>query len=979
MKLNKAQNDAVKYTDGPLLIVAGAGTGKTTVITQKIIYLIEQKKIAPENILALTFTDKAAAEMQDRVDVALNLGYVDLKIETFHSFCQQILEQYGLDIGIPNKFNISTETDAWLMLKEHIYDLNLSYYRPLGSPSFHIHELLRHFSKCKDELVCPSDYIAYAESLALNHDDIPKEEQNKILEVANAYHAYNQLLLDKGVLDFGDIIFYTVKLLEERPLIRKVLQERFTHILVDEFQDVNWAQYRLIQLLAGKSQLTVVGDDDQSIYAFRGASVSNILHFKEDYPKAKEIVLTENYRSGQKILDLAHESIVHNNPDRLEVKLKINKKLTAATKKQGLGSVIHIHVETVDQEVQSVIEEIQKLKTENIDTTWNDFAILVRANNHADPFIGALEHAGISYEYISSSGLFRKSIILDAFHFFCIIDDYRNSASVYRMLRLPFLHISERDILQFTHMAKKKSVSYYEMLKRAKEFGLTAEGIEVCDTLMHLIHDGIKHARYEKPTIVLMQFLKESGYIGWLMQQVDSGDQNAACSIQFLKQFFSYIEKYQDAVANAHVSGFVAYYTEVLESGDEGTLYQPSEISDSVNIMTVHGAKGLEFKYVFVVNCVEQRFPSTQKSASIELPIALIKESLPEGNYHYQEERRLFYVAITRAKERLYFTSANFYEGAKRKKKISRFLNEIQFTDTLDMKRINMMKDKYVSRTQKKEDKKTSSVLYEIPKRFSFSSLRAFQVCPYQFKMAYILKVPLQGSPQFSFGNSMHITLQKFYKQIQTLNSAEQGSLFTRTKKDSKQTSNIHVLPFDDLLELYETSWISDWYHSKHEREEYFKKGRQILKTFYTFHTDNWTIPLTLEKGFKLKLGKYLITGKIDRVDQLEDGSLHIIDYKTGKVKEKIIGDDKDQLLLYQLIAEQLPEYRNIGKVGNLTYYYLNKNVQIDFLGKEKDIKKLEEKMIKIIDKIYATDFSAITKKQACGRCNYCKLSTFRM
>src|SRR3989339_1711226 len=374
-KLNKTQQQAVAYTAGPLIIVAGAGTGKTTVITQKICYLIENKLAKPEEILALAFNDKAAEEIQERVDELIDIGYTEIAISTFHSFCQRLLERHAIDIGLSNQFELLGQTAVWLLARKNLDKLNLDYYRPLGNPAKHIHELLKHFSKCKDELITPEEYLEHAQSARLNKDEAEVGEKDRVEEVANAYHTYNQLLLEKNALDFGDLIFYTIKLLRERPNILKILQEKYRYVLVDEFQDVNWAQYQLVQMIAEKGgQLTVVGDDDQSIYAFRGASVSNIMRFKDDYPKAKEIILTENYRSGQIILDTAYRSIQNNNPDRLEFKLNIQKKLTSASKSKG--EVIHIHRNSLEDEVNAVMEEILRLKKIYHDVNWNDFAIL---------------------------------------------------------------------------------------------------------------------------------------------------------------------------------------------------------------------------------------------------------------------------------------------------------------------------------------------------------------------------------------------------------------------------------------------------------------------------------------------------------------------------------------------------------------------------------------------------------------------------
>jgi len=969
-KLNKAQKQAVEYTDGPLLIVAGAGTGKTTVVTEKIRHLIESGVAKPENILALTFTDKAAGEMQERVDELLDTGYADLQISTFHTFCQRILERYGMDIGIPTTFKLVTETDAWLMMKEKIYDFELDYYRPLGNPAKHIHNFLRHFSKCKDELITPEQYLEYAENAKLDKDAVQAGEKDRLSEVANTYHKYNQLLLDNESLDFGDLIFYTHKLLEERPQILAAIQQRYTHILVDEFQDVNYAQYELVKLLTSeKGQLTVVGDDDQSIYAFRGASVSNILRFKEDFKKAREVVLTENYRSGQEVLDIAYKSIRHNDPDRLEVKLEIDKSLKSKVK--GLKSKVeHLHSSTLDEEVRSVVQKIIGLKESDTDVSWDDIAILVRANNHAEPFLNALEKARVPYEFLSSRGLYRQPVVLDCFHFFKLIEDVHQTLSVYRLLRIPFFGFSENDLQKFTYSAKKKSISYYEALKRAKEFRLSSEGVVVCEKLVSLIHGGIKRARYEKPTAVLYGFLEESAYLKHLTDEEEKGNGIAIQQIHHLKQFMDGIRDYETVVTGANVQRFVAHMDQVFASGDEGSLEQVSETPESVNIMTIHGSKGLEFDHVFVVNLVEDRFPTRRRGEAIELPDALIKEQLPEGDYHIQEERRLLYVAMTRARKHLYLTSADNYGGV-RKKKLSRFLVELDF-DTSQTSDIGRQTSEIV----KAPDggiQNSGSVQYQLPKAFSFSQIRAFQTCKYQYKLAHILKIPLKGSPYFSFGTTMHSALQKFYERVQEMNSATQGSLFGSFEPKEK-IDGVQVPTKEELLEIYEKAWIGDWYKSKNQREKYYKKGKDILKEFYASHKSDWEVPVSLEGWFKVRLGKYLVHGRIDRIDQMGE-AIEIVDYKTGKSKEKLTGSDKDQLIMYQIAATMLPEYHHFGKVGQLTFYYLNDNLKTSFVATEKEIEKLKEKIIKTLDEIHETDFSQIGKKDMCGRCDFCAMA----
>src|SRR3989338_5030115 len=404
--LNPEQKKAVTHGEGPLLIVAGAGTGNTTVITQRVAWLINEGRARSDEILAVTFTDKAAGELEERVDRLLPMGYLDLWISTFHGFCQRILQDHGLDIGLPTDFKLFDQTAQWLMVRENFDKFNLDYYRPLGNPTKFIHALLKHFSRAKDEAIEPSAYLDYIENLRLNQDRAeatggrawvrqPQVTNNKfqtnpkpqiqiykkgcheamkqfnqeadlgeisrIEEVANAYHVYQKLLHGNDALDFGDLINYTLKLFKQRPKILDLFRNKFKYILVDEFQDTNWAQYELIKLLAAsKNNLTVVGDDDQSIYKFRGASISNIMQFREDFPDLEVFSVTTNYRSYQKFLDLSYDFIQLNNPNRLEAQnldgRKISKKLKAA--RAGTGDFELLKFGDYIEEASGVVEKI---------------------------------------------------------------------------------------------------------------------------------------------------------------------------------------------------------------------------------------------------------------------------------------------------------------------------------------------------------------------------------------------------------------------------------------------------------------------------------------------------------------------------------------------------------------------------------------------------------------------------------------------
>ncbi|HAH04158.1 MAG: hypothetical protein UV78_C0044G0003 [Parcubacteria group bacterium GW2011_GWA2_43_17] len=989
-KLNPEQKRAVQHAEGPLLIVAGAGTGKTTVITERINWLITEKHLKPEEVLALTFTEKAAAEMEERVDKALPYGYVDLWVSTFHSFAQRLLEAHGLEIGLTTDFKLVDQTGQWLLIRNNLEKFDLDYYKPLGNPTKFIQALVRHFSRCKDELVGPRDYLKYAEKFRLDND-LRKDEEaamevRRLEEIANAYDVYQQLLLDNNLLDFGDLINYCLDLFNKRPQILKQYQKQFKYILVDEFQDTNYAQYQLIRLLAEpKNNVTVVGDDDQSIYKFRGASVSNILEFKKDYPKAKEVFLNTNYRSRQNILDLSYNFIQLNNPDRLEVKLKVaNKKLSKKLKsdRPGQGVIEHLHAPTLEEEMASVINKIQELFQSSDKITWNDFAVLVRANDQANVFVQGLERANIPYQFVASRGLFAKPVILNLIAFLKLLDDYHESDALYRYLTLPMFRLEPLELAKLTYLARRKAWSLWEAVLQAPVLtNVDMAAQKSLNTAISYVQKYASLSKEQKTSRIVFDFLNESGYLKYIdsLEELDKRQE-----FSYVGQFYKRIKSFEELNEDRSVKNFLKNLGLELESGEQGSLTPLSEEEgpDMVKVMTVHAAKGLEFKYVFIVNLVDRRFPTSERHEAIELPDALVKEIVPEGDVHLQEERRLFYVAMTRAKEGVYFSSAEDYGGA-RKKKISVFLNNMGFSQpavkTISTTELEKIKRSYV---------KTRQIIKDLlPKKFSYTQITDFQNCPRLYYYRYILRIPLPGNHYFSFGSSIHLTLQRFYEEYKRRSGSKQGGLFDAPAKSPGPSTlplnklgaslgadqqNSHsaairdVVKLEELMNFYEQAWIDDWYQNKKQKEDYFKSGQEILKRFYESPHLLESTPSFLEKGFNLKVGEYTLTGKIDRIDETKAG-YKIIDYKTGRAKEKLDADSKAQLLIYQMAARSvLPSI-----VTALAYYYLENDSQLSFLGTDKEIQNLQAKIIKTIEAIRDFDFEGFLKTH--GKCDHCR------
>jgi DNA helicase II / ATP-dependent DNA helicase PcrA len=987
-KLNSEQKRAVEHKDGPLLIVAGAGTGKTTVLIERLLFLIENKLAKADEILVTTFTEKAAGEMEDRADRLLPMGYFDIWISTFHGFCERILRENALDIGLPGDFKILTQTDQWILVRKNLDKFNLDYYRPLGNPTKFIHELLRHFSRLKDENISPAEYLNYAEELEQKGDGMlsgvkknpkseflnPKQIQNskqkqdlddnssevdiiegeRIKELANAYHVYNQLLLDKGYFDFGDLISYTLKLFNERPNILKIYQEKFKYIMVDEFQDTNWAQYELIKMLARpKNNLTVVGDDDQSIYKFRGASLSNIMQFKDDYPVAEEIVLTKNYRSGQSILDTAYEFIKHNNPNRLEVKLGIQKELLSEDKIKA--EVKHLDFATGDDEARGVALEILNLKNKDSETRWSDFAILVRANDTAEKFINELTCLEIPNQFVSHKGLYLKPLVMDLVAYLNLLDNYHESSALYRVLNMEQFKVGHEDVININKFARHKVWSMYEALKNIEAIPNVSSGsITHIKKLLQLVNKHSALAKSEKTSKILISFIYDSGLL-------DNLDYDRDVELfAYLNQFYKKIKNMEEDLGNVRLKEIVTALDMEIEAGETGSIKFDYDDEEAVKIMTVHAAKGLEFKNVFIVNMVDKKFPTIARGEKISIPDALVREKLPEGDIHTEEERRLFYVALTRAKENLYLTSAKDYGGA-RDKKPSKFLIEAGVLSP-EAPAKKLRKDNDLKRDWEmiNKEKKAQVNLNYFPEKFSFSKIEAFNNCPFQYKLNFILGIPVLEKISFIFGKVMHNTLYDFF-----------ASLFIEKKQqDLFSASAENKLPKrEDLFKIYERHWKEDGYASKEQREEYKKKGKVMLeRLFDKYQAEGWPKVLYMEKKFSIKIGDYFFIGTVDRIDELADGSLEIVDYKTGAPKTKMDFDAKKQLVLYKIALEELLE----KKVNSLSYFYLETGEKVSFEASDKDIEKLKLEIYETAEEMKNGEFPP----KAGFLCAYCDFKT---
>ncbi|MFA7702701.1 MAG: 3'-5' exonuclease, partial [Patescibacteria group bacterium] len=694
-----------------------------------------------------------------------------------------------------------------------------------------------------------------------------------------------------------------------------------------------------------------------SVYKFRGASISNILQFKDDYPQAKEIILTENYRSNQEILDKAYHFIQNNNPNRLEAKLKINKKLVAKrTPEPSLSPRVKFFNFNGDHESASfVVEKIKSEYQAKADVSWMDFAILVRANDTADKYIKELKRQGLPYQFVSLKGLYFKPIILDIISYFKLLDNYHESAALFRVLNMDVFKVAYEDLVNINKTSRTKVWSLYEGLKNVSMIdNITPESINNINHLLTFIEAHSELAKNEKPSRLFVKFVYDIG----LLKTLDHDEDREIFS--FLNQFYQKIKEFETADPDLRLKDFIEMIDLEMEAGETGSLRLDYDDADVIKVMTVHAAKGLEFKYVFIVDLVDKRFPTINRGERISIPEAMIKEKLGEGSdFHLEEERRLFYVAATRAKDELYLIAAKDYGGAKPKKP-SRFISEMgidpELSDQSSLVVSDLERDIASLNNISLEEKQV--LLPQLPAKFSFSQLAAYSSCPLQYKLAFILRIPAPtDKPSLIFGQTMHSVLREF--MLPLLVGEEKESDLSESK----------------IMELYDKYWTGDGYENKESQSKYLEQGRIILQKFVqNLNPDNLPQISFLEKDFVLKIGGESIKGAIDRVDKLPDGTLEIIDYKTGNPKSKLEWKDKRQLILYQLFLE---DYLKI-KVSALSYYYLTSGEKISFVSKPKEVEKLQLEVIQEIKAIQSLDFTPTPDSLKCQFCDFKGICEFK-
>lgn len=639
--LNPQQQTAVTHFGGPLLVVAGAGSGKTRVLTRRIAYLMAARDVQPYEILAITFTNKAAGEMKERVSELVGNRAKLMWVSTFHSACVRILRQEAVRLGYSSSFTIYDQSDSLRLITLVMRDLNLDpkRYVPRGIASV--------ISNAKNELLGPADYRNGTQN---NFEEI----------VAEVYAIYQQRLTAANAMDFDDLIMKTVEVLQRHPEARARYRHRFKHILIDEYQDTNHAQYILIKELVGSeleglpaAQLCVVGDADQSIYGFRGATIRNIMAFEEDYPDATTVLLEQNYRSTQNILSAAN-AVISLNESRKEKNLWSD---------AGSGAkLVGFIAENEHHEAEYVRDELYRLQREGI-SNYGDTAIFYRTNAQSRVFEEVFMRATIPYKVVGGVRFYERKEVKDLLAYLRVIVNPDDEVSMRRIINTPKRGIGDRAIENIEELAKKDNLSFWQALNRASEAGLTPKTSASISQFVALINAlRVLLEAKSLPSSIAAAALEQSGLLDELR---DSHDPQDEVRVENLEELVAVAEEYQEReVDEGQEISLAGFLEDVALVADADEIPEGEDHGGVVTLMTLHTAKGLEFPTVFLTGMEEGVFPHSR--------------SLGEKK-ELEEERRLAYVGLTRARERLYLSRAEYRSswGAPNYNPPSRFLDEI--------------------------------------------------------------------------------------------------------------------------------------------------------------------------------------------------------------------------------------------------------------------------------------------------------------
>ncbi len=932
-RLNSDQREAAEHGQGPLLVLAGAGTGKTAVLAARYQVLIQMRDVAPEAIVVLTFTDKAAGEMLDRIEQDAPILAGERWLSTYHAFAQRLLREEGWQSLVGSAFRIVTPVEEWELMRAVLFELKPPLLFAAQRPHEMIRPLLKLIERAKQELVTPEDFARAAAALPSDGGG----PSDRMQQAAAVYARYQSRLIARHLLDFDDTIAYLVQLLEQQPAVLERYQQQFQYLMVDEFQDSNFAQSRLLEMLAARHRnLAVVGDDDQSIYKFRGASLANLTRFTRLFPEARVVRLEQNYRSSANILRAAN-GLIAANEGRMAKRLW-------TTRAPG-APVTVLEASGLAAEVEGVADLIQAAIGSGRRRP-QDLAVLVRANAHLPPFAGALRRRGIPYQLTGGRGFYLQPEVKDLHAYLKAIADPDDSVALVRLLTLPRYRVDPFQVIRWQRQATEGGVSLFALVQAQ---ALATEFPTVALLLRDLKELAGQALRLDVQDL-FFELMDRTQYLDLLAHREAIERMQISANVQ---KFADLITDFCDTHDDHRLAALLEYLTLAEEAQADEEVAPLDAALDAVQLMTVHQAKGLEFPVVCLVHLVEGRFPQPRRADFLPLPDALIKEELPPSATHLAEERRLAYVAMTRAREELYFSHAVRYEGAKEWRP-SAFLREMELNApdfdfreaVLQRLPLPEVQPAVLGRAATAEPPAQLELLLEgLPARavLSFTQIDCYQRCPQMYEYRYVYRLPTRMRPQAQFGRILH-------RAIQTVLTGA--------------TAEVEI-SWGVVEEAYRQAWEAERFRAPLQEADLRTLGAVYLRRLW--EQGELKRPLLVEQPFSLAIRGVRVKGRIDRVDRLVDGTYELVDYKSGapRVAKELVGDL--QLGLYALAAREVFRFEPL----RLAHYYLETGERVVV---DKSVERLEQDratVTRVAAAIAAEDFTARPERWKCAACDF--------
>ena len=933
--LNREQRTAVKHGDGPLLVVAGPGTGKTEVVTRRLAWLIATKRARARQILALTFTDNAAQEMQARVDLLVPYGQADTAVHTFHAFGDRLLREYAFELGLPGDIRLINRAEAIVLLREHLFELGLETYRPLGDPTRFLGALVDLFQRAKDQDVSPDAVIQYAEHLPRG-DDVETGIARTRQELARAFAAYKSLLARNGLIDHGDQVSLALQLLRDRPGLRDEVTSRYRYLLVDEFQDMNPAQVQLVHLLTGHARnVTIVGDPDQAIYNFRGAAANNMGSFAERHPDLRNVVLRRNYRSRQAIVDAAQRLVSHSDAGPDERERQISNR-----RSRGNQAVRSSSYATPDDETEGVATSVASGLADGVRPS--DIAVLARSNAEIEPLARALRMRAIPVRTHMRSDFFAQAEVRPLLAYLRVVVDPHHTLELYTLATGFPYQLGGEHLTDLLSRARRRHQSLWQALAEAEtQTDWPAPFKAGVARLISDLRAGMTSGPERTSTEVLYDYVRRSGRLARLAASADpSGARSVA-------QFFEIVRSRARLLAQDRVAFLVPHLDSLIEADDEPADTGPLDL-DAVSVLTVHRAKGLEFSIVHLTGLVDGRFPARGRPPTLDMPWDEIAGRPDAETDRLDEERRLCFVAMTRARDELWLSYHVLGPGGRGRRRPSPFVGEAldapAATAAIEVDAIARIEALGQPELSEAEPLAASG-----PRGiFSFSELETYLDCPERYRLRHVVGLPSSPHHALTYGSAMHQAVAAFHL------SRGKGT----------------PLPEEQLLDVFARAWSPEGFLSREHEERRFAAGQAALRSFRETQLAQPSLVTAVERPFAFQMEGLTVRGRIDRLDATSDGAV-ITDYKSSDVRDQAKADQKTrdslQLQVYALAHE--------SEHGSLPYevrlHFLDSGVVGRAAPDPARLEKARAKLKVAAAKIGEGDFPAQPSAITCGYCPY--------